>query len=49
MREALGDRVGGLADLQQAADCAQAQGQPHLHHYILTLLNEWQTPAVSLG
>jgi tetratricopeptide (TPR) repeat protein len=49
MREALGDRVGGLADLQQAADCAQAQGQPHLHHYILTLLNEWQTPSVSLG
>jgi tetratricopeptide (TPR) repeat protein len=49
MREALGDRAGGLAVLQLAADCAQAQGQPHLHHYILTLLNEWQTPRVSMG
>lgn len=49
MRQSLGDRTGSLADLQQAADCAQAQRQPHLHHYILTLLNEWQTPSASLG
>ncbi len=49
LRQSLGDRPGSLADLKQAADCAQAQGQPHLHHYILTLLNEWQTPNTSLG
>ncbi|MGB3310719.1 MAG: tetratricopeptide repeat protein [Nodosilinea sp.] len=49
LRQTLGDRAGSLADLHQAADCAQAQGQPHLHHYILTLLNEWQTPSTSLG
>ncbi|MFQ4135574.1 tetratricopeptide repeat protein [Nodosilinea sp. PGN35] len=49
MRQSLGDRTGSLADLRQAADCAQAQGQPHLHHYILTLLNEWQTPSTQLG
>ncbi|MGG6238525.1 tetratricopeptide repeat protein [Nodosilinea sp. AN01ver1] len=49
LRYGLGDRAGSLADLYQAADCAQAQGQPHLHHYILTLLNEWQTPSTSLG
>lgn len=49
LRQTLGDRTGSLADLHQAADCAQAQGQPHLHHYILTLLNEWQIPALSWG
>jgi tetratricopeptide (TPR) repeat protein len=49
LRQALGDRTGSLADLHQAADCAQTQGQPHLHHYILTLLNEWQTPSTLLG
>lgn len=49
LREALGDRAGSLADLHQAADCAQAQGHPHLHHYILTLLNEWQTPKSLMG
>ncbi len=49
MRQALGDRTGSLADLHQAADCAKAQGQLHLHHYILTLLNEWQTPETLMG
>ncbi|MBE9136802.1 tetratricopeptide repeat protein [Nodosilinea sp. LEGE 07088] len=49
LRQALGDRTGSLADLRQAADCAQAQGQPYLHHYVLTLLNEWQTPSTLLG
>lgn len=49
MRHSLGDRAGSLTDLQRAANCAQTQGQSHLHHYILTLLNEWQTPALSLG
>ncbi|MGB3200241.1 MAG: hypothetical protein WBA99_05025, partial [Nodosilinea sp.] len=49
LRQSLGDRSGSLADLRQAADCAQIQGQPHLHHYILTLLNQWQTPSTALG
>jgi tetratricopeptide (TPR) repeat protein len=49
LRQALGDRTGSLADFRQAADCAQTQGQRHLHHYVLTLLNEWQTPSMSLG
>ncbi|PSN13627.1 hypothetical protein C7293_15215 [filamentous cyanobacterium CCT1] len=49
LRHGLGDRAGSLDDLRQAAACAHAQGQPHLHHYILTLLNEWQTPSTSLG
>ncbi|NJL46520.1 MAG: tetratricopeptide repeat protein [Leptolyngbyaceae cyanobacterium SM2_5_2] len=49
LRQALGDQMGGIADLQQAADCAQAQGQPHLYHYVLTLLNEWQSPGISVG
>ncbi len=49
LRQALGDQMGGIADLQQAADCAQAQGQPHLHHHILTLLNEWQSAGISVG
>lgn len=53
-RQALGDQVGAIADLHQAADFAQSQGQPHLHHHILTVLNDWQTPdwsaaGVSLG
>ncbi|MGF1519587.1 MAG: tetratricopeptide repeat protein [Nodosilinea sp.] len=45
----LGDQAGGVADLQQAADCARSQGEQHLHHYILTLLNEWQTPVTTMG
>ncbi|NJL87398.1 MAG: hypothetical protein HC886_17715 [Leptolyngbyaceae cyanobacterium SM1_1_3] len=49
LRRSLGDQGGGMADLQQAADCAQAQGEQHLHHYILTLLNEWQSPVISMG
>lgn len=49
LRRSLGDQGGGVADLQQAADCAQAQGEQHLHHYILTLLNEWQSPVISMG
>lgn len=49
LRRSLGDQGGGVADLQQAADCAQAQGEQHLHHYILTLLNEWQIPVTTMG
>lgn len=49
LRRSLGDYAGGLADLQQAAHCAQLQGQTPLHHYILTLLNEWQRPALAIG
>lgn len=49
LRRAQGDKAGGVADLQQAANCAEAQGQPYLQHYILTLLNEWQTPITTTG
>ncbi len=49
LRRSLGDRGGGVADLQQAADCAQSQGEQQLHHYILTLLNEWQRPVTTMG
>lgn len=49
LRRSLGDHAGGLADLQQAAHCAQLQGQAPLHHYILTLLNAWQSPALATG
>lgn len=49
IRQAGGDRAGSLTDLQQAADCAHTHGQAHLRHYILSLLNEWQTPALSWG
>lgn len=49
LRRSLGDYAGGLADLRQAAHCAQLQGQHPLHHYILTLLNEWQSPALATG
>ncbi|MBD2233759.1 tetratricopeptide repeat protein [Phormidium tenue] len=49
LRRSLGDQGGGVADLQQAADCAQSQGEQHLHHYILTLLNEWQSPVTTMG
>lgn len=49
LRQSLGDRTGSLADLHQAADCAQAQGQLQLHHHVLTLLNEWQTPETLMG
>ena len=49
LRRSLGDQGGGVVDLQQAADCAQSQGEQHLHHYILTLLNEWQRPVTTMG
>lgn len=49
LRRSLGDHAGGLADLQQAAHCAEIQGQAALHHYVLTLLNEWQRPALATG
>jgi tetratricopeptide (TPR) repeat protein len=49
LRRSLGDQGGGVSDLQQAADCAQAQGEQQLHHYILTLLNEWQSPVMAMG
>ncbi len=49
LRRSLGDQGGGVADLQQAADCAQSQGEQQLHHYILTLLNEWQSPVTTMG
>ncbi len=49
LRRSLGDYAGGLADLQQAAHCAHLQGQTPLHHYILTLLNAWQSPALATG
>ena len=49
LRRSIGDQGGGVADLQQAADCAQSQGEQQLHHYILTLLNEWQSPVTTMG
>ncbi len=49
LRRSLGDQAGGVTDLQQAADCARSQGDQPLHHYILTLLNEWQTPVTTMG
>ncbi|NMF86540.1 tetratricopeptide repeat protein [Nodosilinea sp. P-1105] len=49
IRRSLGDAPGAIADLHQAANCARSQGQPQLHHYILTLLNEWQTSTAAVG
>lgn len=49
LRRSLGDATGAVGDLQQAADCARSQGQPQLHHYILTLLNAWQMATTAVG
>ncbi|HIK43390.1 MAG TPA: tetratricopeptide repeat protein [Leptolyngbyaceae cyanobacterium M65_K2018_010] len=49
LRRSLGDLRGGEADLLESAHWAQVQGQQDLHHYILTVLNQWQRATVSWG